>query len=200
MTTATATRKCLVPLAPWERVASLFRGRAGRGFGPASRAPVIGKGTLSPALSQRERGIKALLLAAVALLTGCTSPPSVVPLLNVAAEVIEAEAARLDADAQRDRQRVESQRQALADGFAADLRARDTLDTAWVASAAEVYALSREMLVRHEHALDEERRRRQENLDLALDAHRRAIELLQQQDQLVDRITNPTLIERIKPW
>lgn len=141
----------------------------------------------------------AALLMGLAALGGCAAPPSVVPLLEVAAEAVRAEAVRLDADAERDRQQVQARRQALADGFAADLRLRPALDAEWVASAAEVYAYARETLVRHEHALGEERRQRRENLELALQAHRRAIELLERHETLLRRVADLRLVERIHP-
>jgi hypothetical protein len=124
-------------------------------------------------------------VAALAAVGGCTSPPSVAPLLRVAEAAMVAEAERLAADVARDRAHVEQTRRSLSDAFDLDLEARGELSVAWVRDGVAVYVAAREALVRHEAALEAERRVRAENLDAAAYATRRAIELIERQDRLI---------------
>lgn len=142
---------------------------------------------------------KALWIAALlAPAAGC-APASIGPLLQLSEQALVAESAHLEADALRDREHVASRRQLLADGFAADLAGRQgqPVDVAWHASAAEVYATARELLVRHEMALDAQRQRCRENLELAIAAQRRALQILQQRDALIRRVADPRLVRRL---
>lgn len=117
----------------------------------------------------------------------CTAPPSVSPLLRMAEEAMRAESQRLAADVERDVQRIDQTRAALAAAFDADLRQRDALDARWVTDAAEVYAAAREALARHEMALRRERDQRAANLHVAANATRRAVQLIERQDALITR-------------
>ena len=130
-----------------------------------------------------------LILAIVALGGGCTSPPSVTPLLRVAEKAMLDEASRIDEDAHRDAAQIDQTRQTLASAFDADLAQVKTLDAQWVKDAAEGYAVAREALARHEAALRSERSLRADNLRTAAQAQDRAIQLLERQDSLVTQIT-----------
>lgn len=121
----------------------------------------------------------------MAVSSGCTSPPSVTPLLHVAEQAMRDEAQRLAEDAERDTQQVEQVRASLTAGFEADLHEREVMDVAWVADAAEVYAAAREALARHEMRLHQQREQRATNLHLAADATARARRLLDRQDALI---------------
>lgn len=130
----------------------------------------------------------ALVVAALGT-SACTAPPSAAPLLRVADEAMRREAQQLQDDIERDAQHVEQSRRALDAAFAADLGERATLDAQWVRDAAAIYATAREELVRHETALRAERAARAANLLLASEAQRRAIELIERQDQLITDAT-----------
>ena len=118
---------------------------------------------------------------------GCTSPPSVVPLLDVVEQALRHEATLVHEEADREAQTVSQTRTALDHAFDADLQAQSSLDEAWVRDAVRVYAAAREAVVRHELDLRNARNQRADNLLAAADAQRRAIELLQQQDELIKR-------------
>lgn len=115
---------------------------------------------------------------------GCTSPPSVMPLLNATQQTLEREAERLTVDTDRDAEWIEQARLSLEHAYEADLHDVDALTPEWVGSATQVYVSAREALVRHESTLREERHRRAENLQAAAEATRRAAAMLQQQDRL----------------
>ncbi len=149
--------------------------------------------TIHPPQRNRTR-IVARLSAAVVTLTlvfnsGCGAPPSVVPLLTVSASAIEREARLVEDDALRDEQATDAARQRLTLALQADLAQRPDADQAWVLSAAKGYAAAREALVQ---SLAQQRRTRElraQNLRDAAAAQRRAISLIQQQDELFNRAT-----------
>lgn len=146
------------------------------------------------------RLLEVVLASLVVWASGCAAP-SVAPLLRVAAEAMRQEQDRLTIDLDRDRLAMESRRAALRDGYAADLREKGdpVLDAEWVMEATDVYVAAREALVHHEWALAEERRRRRDNLDAAIEAQERALRLIERQDELLRHVTNPRLLERITP-
>lgn len=123
------------------------------------------------------------------LMVGCTAPPSVTPLLRVAARAMREEAARVEEDAKRDQAQIEQSRQTLATAFEDDLDQRTSFDRPWIKDAAEAYAAAREELARHAAALRDERAQRTENLRAAAQAQERAIALLERQDELITRTT-----------
>ena len=125
-----------------------------------------------------------LLLA----LSGCASPPSVVPLLRVAQSAMESEKSLLAADLARQRAWLDAQRASLDAAFDADLRQRQELDPAWVREGTRVYAAAREQLARHRFRLEQETHLRSDNLDDASLALDHAAGLIEQQDQLLDLV------------
>jgi hypothetical protein len=116
---------------------------------------------------------------------GCASPPSVVPLLEQTQRVLREERRLLAADAERSEAWFDQQRSALAAAFEADLAARDALNAEWVRTGVTAYVAAREALVEQETQLARQRQVRMQNLDLASLAQRRAIALIQQQDDLL---------------
>ena len=131
----------------------------------------------------------ALLLFALCL-TGCTSPPSVAPLLRVTHEALLAEAERVSADTDRELAYVDQHRDALSDAFDADLAAReasDGLTGQWVRDAVAGYVAARDGLAAHELAVRQRQDAREDNLRTAAEAQQRAIELIEQQDALIRR-------------
>lgn len=143
-----------------------------------------------PARAQwTRRAVTAVSLGLIALLLSrCSSPPSVAPLVRVSVTAIEQERAQLAVDATRQTQWYDQQRQSLEAGFAADLGTRPTLDAEWVKQGVQAYVAAREMLVRHELSAARALETRQENLAHAADALRRAVALIEQQDQLFEDV------------
>lgn len=122
-----------------------------------------------------------LLGAAVMAAGGCAAPPSVTPLLRVTHAVLEDEAQRLAADAERVAHRHERQRMDLASAFERDLRERRELDEAWVGEAVRVYVAAREAVTEQAADTREAYADRIDNLRAAVEAQERAIVLLEHQ-------------------
>lgn len=122
---------------------------------------------------------------------GCASPPAVGPLLRVVERAIADESDRLDVDRQRGQAWVDQQREALTDGFEADLSAQASLSADWVRDHALVYALAREAMARHEIELRREYEQRQANLNDARRAQQAAVMLVEQQDGLLSVLPDP---------
>ncbi len=135
------------------------------------------------------------------VLTGCASPPSVVPLLELTRRAVLEEAARLEGDARREGLYLAAARDSVAAAYQADLFeqadrmvAGDSeagiggVDAEWVSEATHGYVLAREELLRREVEAGTERAIRAENLRAAAEAQTRAIELLQSQDRLLHRL------------
>ncbi len=142
-------------------------------------------------MKRGNRRLDCLMIAgglALAAFTGCTSPPSVAPLLRISEQAMRAEAENLTADAARDRAGLDAARASIADGFDADLREQAAPTTEWIRQAAEVYAAAREELMRQELTLAQQRQTRAD-----AQAQHRAIELLERQDQLLTEITGADL-------
>ena len=116
---------------------------------------------------------------------GCAAPPSVVPLLRVVDQALTREANRLAEDGARDVQFIEQTRRSLEAAFDADLLQTDQLSVQWVRDAVGVYVSAQEALLRHEMKLQTDRGQQKENLLAAAQAQRRAISLIEQQDQLI---------------
>lgn len=125
-------------------------------------------------------------LAGLLVLGGC-SMPSVLPLLRLSQEAIEAEAHHLAGERQRDAALLTERQLALSAAFDADLRQRPDLDAEWVRQAAGGYVAAREALLRHDEAVGRERAQRAANLRAAAEAQARAIALLELQDGLWQR-------------
>jgi len=132
--------------------------------------------------------IVSLAASLIASAAGCASPPSVVPLLTVVDKALAAEGNALETDAERREAWFEQSRRALADAFEADLAAQSELERQWVRDHAGVYAAAREALARREIVQQQALQTRRENLAVARDAQRRAIQLIQRQDRLFDDV------------
>ncbi|MFP4144565.1 MAG: hypothetical protein ACLFV3_05430 [Phycisphaeraceae bacterium] len=146
-------------------------------------------------------GLTGLAMGLVVWAGGCASPPSALPLLEVARQTMREEADRLEAEIERDRQWTHQVRQQLEQAYEADLAEREDLGPDWVSEATAVYAAAREAMVRHEVKLEQERRARAANLRDAAEANRRATELLQQQDELVRQLAGTdgwALLEQLR--
>lgn len=130
---------------------------------------------------------RAVVVCAI-LAGGCASAPSVAPLLRITEQALNREAARLEEDALRDAQHIRQTLRSLEDAFHQDLDQAELLTTDWVREAIGVYVAARETMLRHEHTLAAERRTRADNLQAAASATRRAIQLIEQQDRLLDGV------------
>jgi hypothetical protein len=137
--------------------------------------------------------LTALCLVTLALVAGCGSPPSVVPLLTVAATATEREASLVQEDSLADEQAAEVAKQRLTSALQADLRQRPSADPAWVLSAAMGYAAAREAVAQSLAQQRAKRELRAQNLRDAAAAQRRAISLIQLQDELFNRATGVDL-------
>lgn len=120
------------------------------------------------------------------VVVGCTTSPSVTPLLRLSHDAVTAEAARLREDVAQQRAGFDQTRNALADAYEADLRNRTALDADWVLEATTVYVAACEALLEHEAAQRQAREQRADNLDAAAEATERAAALLEQRDQLLN--------------
>jgi hypothetical protein len=138
-----------------------------------------------PAMTLPRRFEAFFLLCSVCLAAaGCTSPPSVLPMLELTHRVLLEEAERVAEDLQRDAMVFEQTRRSLEAAYDADLRDRTELTEAWVRDATRVYVAAREALVRSELRLAEARRGRRQNLHVAANVQQRAADLLRTQDDL----------------
>lgn len=142
----------------------------------------------------------AVLFAGLLALGGCTTP-SVLPLLRLGQEAMEAEARHLADERQRDAALLTERQRALSAAFDADLRQRPDLDAEWVRQAAAGYVAAREALLRHDEAVARERAQRAANLQVAAEAQARAIALLELQDGLWQRPWRAVAsADRDSPW
>jgi hypothetical protein len=119
------------------------------------------------------------------LLMGCSTPPSVAPLLRVTERALVAESGRLQEDAERDKTYTRQVLGSLDDAYRRDLEQAETLTPGWVLEATTVYVAARDAVIRHEQSLTRERDNRADNLRAAATATRRAILLIEQQDGLL---------------
>lgn len=141
-------------------------------------------------MKSNRRPLKSFAPSVCALITsliliGCGSPPSVVPLLRLANMTMQVETEHLNEDAQRQAEHFEQARQTLQRAFEADLETTEDLTTTWIREATDVYVAAREALVRHEIDIQQQHQQRGDNLQAASQALQRAVELLEQQDQLL---------------
>lgn len=133
------------------------------------------------------------LILLASLTGGCASPPSVVPLLRVTEHALINEAARLNNDAARDSAHIRQTLRSLQDAYDQDLSQTNELTAGWVREATGVYVAAREAVVRHELVLAQERQAREDNLRSAAAATRRAINLIEQQDKLLNSVAGEDL-------
>lgn len=155
---------------------------------PSASLPLASVPAPRPSLprSARLRTTRPVLATVLIVLSaGCTSPPSVAPLLRLAHEAIREEARLVEADAERDRLATEATMRSLDAGYDADLRERESLSAEWVAEATRAYVLAREAVLRHEAEQAQTRARRADNLAAAAEATERAAALLERRDALI---------------
>lgn len=126
-----------------------------------------------------------LLLIGIAIAAGCTSPPSVAPLLRVTERALLEESDRLGQSVERDKDYTRQTLRVLEDAYHRDLMQADELTPQWVREAISVYVAARESLLEHEMTLIREHETRAENLRDAALATQRAIALIEQQDNLL---------------
>lgn len=132
-------------------------------------------------------------LAACVSVAGCTSPPSVAPLLRVTEQALAEESQRLVQDAERDGGYVRQSLRMLEDAYARDLEQTQDLDPGWVRESTAVYVAAREELIRHEQSLARERHDRAANLRAAGVAVRRARSIIEDRDSLLQGVLGEEL-------
>jgi hypothetical protein len=141
----------------------------------------------------RRSGVFPALLLILFLNNGCTSPPSVAPLLRVAERALLDESGRLKDDVGRYTTYTRQSLRSLEDAYNQDLDQSESLTPDWVREATSVYIMAREAVVSHQHALAQEHHARAGNLRAAASATRRAIALIEQQDKLLHGPLNEDL-------
>jgi hypothetical protein len=124
---------------------------------------------------------------------GCTTPPSVAPLLRVSERALMQESDRLRGDSERDEAYIRQTLQVLEEAYTRDLEQVESLTPKWVMEATKVYVAARETIVEHRSTLARERSRRSANLRSAALATRRAIALIEQQDRLLKGVVDEDL-------
>ena len=132
--------------------------------------------------------LRVVLVCAFVAITGCASPPSVVPLMAQVQNVLADENRLLAEDYERQQQWIDQQRQTIAAAFDADMIAREQLDIDWIRHHVAAYVAAREALSDHTTKLQQEFTVRQSNLADAALAQQKAIELIQRQDDLLERV------------
>jgi len=138
-------------------------------------------------------GARWIFVLAVLMMTGCTTPPSVAPLLRITERALHEESLRIQDDTRRDSERMRGALESLEEGFNRDLEQKETLTPDWVREATTVYIAAREMVVSHQNALTQDRIIRADNLAAAASATRRAISLIEGQDRLFDGVMDEDL-------
>ena len=130
----------------------------------------------------------ALMASAIVGIGGCGSPPSAVPLMQVAERTMQREAQRVRQGIERDKQQLDERQQALAAAYRRDLENRDKLTVEWVLDATQGYVAAREALVKQQLERARTREQRARNLEAAAAAQQRARALLQRQDKLLTEV------------
>jgi len=120
-------------------------------------------------------------------ISGCASPPSVVPLLETTRAALKQQVEHLETGIERDKTILHQRQQALERAFAADLAERDELTRQWVKEAAKGYVAGREAILKQHLKRRQQHRQRVRNLRAADEAQQRAVELLQRQDALIEQ-------------
>lgn len=125
----------------------------------------------------------------LSLTAGCTSPPSVAPLLAIADRALEQEIALVQGDTQRQARAHQQTRQMLASAYAADLQTKSAeLNATWVQEATDVYVAACEELARRQLLDEKAQENRLDNLHLARQVQQRALQVIQVQDQTITSI------------
>jgi hypothetical protein len=107
--------------------------------------------------------------------------------MRVANQAMQREIKHIEQARHRTEDVLKQRQAALKAGYDADLADRDQLTRTWVKQATAGYVAAREALLRQ--AMQQKRRQTQriDNLEAAGHAQRRAINLIEKQDQLVQR-------------
>jgi hypothetical protein len=119
--------------------------------------------------------------------TGCSAPPSAVPLMRVARQAMQQQTEHLEQSRERQKQQLEQRQAALKAGFKADLKQRDELTADWVLDGTAGYVAAREAVLRQHFKRRVNTRQRIDNLKAAMRAQDRAVRILQKQDRLLTR-------------
>ncbi len=133
-----------------------------------------------------------MLLLAI-FLGGCTTPPSVTPLLRITENALLQEAENIREDARHGTEQMRRSLDVLEEGFNRDLEQIEVLTPRWVREATAVYVLARETVVKHQNAMTQAHNNRAENLRAAAAATRRAIALIERRDRLLDGVVGEDL-------
>lgn len=127
------------------------------------------------------------------LFSGCTSPPSVAPLLQVAEQAILNESGRIDEDIAIEQTHADQTLTILEEAYRRDLEQVDTLTPEWVQEATAVYVAAREAVLQNQADQINVHRIRADNLRSAALATRRARRLIEQQDRLLHGVVGDDL-------
>lgn len=127
----------------------------------------------------------ALVLIGSFFSLGCTSPPSVTPLLRVTEQALLEEADKLSHYIKRNHAHTRQSLGILKDAYHRDLMQTDTLTPQWIREATAVYVTARESILINEASLVREHEARADNLHDAALATRRAIAMIEKQDDLL---------------
>lgn len=136
--------------------------------------------------SQRYCSVVALLSGAV--LVGCSSPPSVLPAMQLVQAALLEESRQVEADAALEAAHLDHVRDGLARAYEADLKDAASLTPDWVMEATTAYIAAREALLQQEQAWADRRATRLDNLRLAASTQRSAAALLAEQDRVVTQL------------
>jgi hypothetical protein len=136
-------------------------------------------------LARSFAGVVLVIGLLVGVPAGCSSPPSVVPLLRGVQRGLIRERQHLAQDSQRSDAIAQAQLDSLEQAFVADMDGRQQLDRAWVTEHTQAYVLARDAVLRQRMNHQAAYRQRRENLDLAIAVQDRAISLIEQQDALL---------------
>ena len=123
----------------------------------------------------------------ILLLTGCTSAPSVLPMLDRVGVVLTEERAMLAEDGKLVAGRYEQTRDMLRDAYEKDLAVKEgkQISADWVIDATRVYVAAREILLKQMADEMNSLETRMRNLDLAKEAQSKAVQMMRQQDELM---------------
>lgn len=131
---------------------------------------------------------RGFLLICVLTLFGCSTPPSVTPLLRVTERALLDEVQRLQADARRGDEAMRASLASLEDGYNRDLEQAEALTPTWIREATTVYVAAREAVIEHRAEVAHEHDTRADNLMAAAESVRRAADLIDRRDRLLDGV------------
>lgn len=134
-----------------------------------------------------------ILTAASFVCVGCSTPASVSPLLQVTERVLLGESDRIGRDIAIEKAHTDQTLSMLASAYRKDLDEAEALTPAWVDEATSAYVAAREAVIENETKRIAAHQTRAENLRSAMLAARRARQLLDRQDQLLQGIVGDDL-------